>query len=259
MSREYRTIRNAGIRAIDATDGGAPGVTLQAITPNIVDDYGSVFTPDCFDRSIEERGPVLCWAHNWADPIGHPVGYETGDGGPRVSFEYDDFDAVPRAKQANSQVRSGTIRDCSVGFSNTKRRDPTDDELAQWPGVREVIFEADLDEISLVLRGAVPGAQVVAYRGAGQRAVTVPIDAVTELARKVNAGEITEDEAHTALELLSVDDGDGQGEEGGEGEPSGDDGAAADEALDTLEADADAALASSAAVTGRSRRRGARR
>jgi len=239
MSREYRTIRNAGIRAIDATGDGAPGVTLQAITPNIVDDYGSVFTPDCFDRSLEERGPVLCWAHNWADPIGHPVRYDTGDSGPTVSFEYDDFDAVPRAKQANAQVRSGTIQDCSVGFSNTKRRDPTDDELVMWPGCREVIFEADLDEVSLVLRGAVPGAKVVAYRS-GERAVTVPIDAVTELARKVNAGELTEEDALTALDLLGVDDDQGDDDEGADG--GGAAGALADAALDELEAAADAAL-----------------
>ena len=248
MSREYRTIRNAGIRA---TDDGAPGVTLQAITPYIVDDYGSVFTHDCFDRSLRERPPVLCWSHDWADPIGHPVGYETGDGGPRVSFEYDDFDAVPRAKQANAQVRSRTIRDCSVGFSNAKRRDPTDDELAQWPGAREVIFDADLDEISLVLRGAVPGAKVVAYRS-GERAVTVPIDAVTELARRVNAGEITEAEAQVALGLLAVDDG-AAGDAAGD---SGDHGDQGDDAAATAAAEADAAADTALdTILGRSRLR----
>ena len=250
---EHRAIRGAEIRAV-TLDDGTPGVILQAITPNIVDDYGSVFTPDCFDRSLGQRAPVLCWAHDWSDPIGHATGHTTSDAGPRVSFAFDDFDAVPTARRAHAQVSSGTITDCSVGFSNTKRRDPTDDELQQWPGCREVIFEADLDEVSLVLRGAVPGAKVVAYR-TGQRAVTVPIDAVTELARKVNAGEITEAEAHTALELLSVDDGQGDTEDDGDddGDQGGQDDDAAD-ALDAIEAAADAAL------DGRSRlRRGARR
>ncbi len=245
---EHRAIRGAEIRAV-TLDDGTPGVILQAITPNIVDDYGSVFTPDCFDRSLGQRAPVLCWAHDWSDPIGHATGHTTSDAGPRVSFAFDDFEAVPTARRAHAQVSSGTITDCSVGFSNTKRRDPTDDELAQWPGVREVIFEADLDEVSLVLRGAVPGAKVVAYRGAGQRAVTVPIDAVTELARKVNAGELTEEDAMTALDLLGVDDD--QADDDGEGDDDGGvAGALADAALDELEAAADAAL------DGRTRRLG---
>lgn len=237
MTTERRTVHGAELRAVTLEDG-APGVVLQAITPNIVDDYGSVFTPDCFDRSLSERAPVLCWSHDWSDPIGHATGHTTGDAGPRVSFAFDDFDAVPQARRAHAQVASGTITDCSVGFSNTKRRDPTDDELQRWPGCREVIFDADLDEVSLVLRGAVPGAKVVAYRS-GERVASVPIDAVTELARKVNAGEISEDEAQTALGLLAVDVEDQDGDDGGEADPVAVEAdaaadAAAAEALDSI-------------------------
>jgi len=249
MTIEHRALRAAQIRAV--TEGGEHFIDLQIITPNVVDDYGSVWMEDCFDRSLDERMPTLAWAHDWSEPIGRGISWSRQPGeGPVVRFRLDDFDAVPTARRAFAQVQSGTIDDCSVGFSNTARRDPTADELAKWPTAREIIESADDDEVSLVLRGAVPGAKVVAYRS-GQRAVTVPIDAVTELARKVNAGEITEEEAHTALELLSIDDGqgeDGSHDDGGQGDDE------ATEALDALEAAADAAL------DGRSRlRRGARR
>ena len=245
MTIEHRAIRGAQIRAV--AEGGEHFIDLQIITPNVVDDYGSVWMEDCFDRSLDERMPTLAWAHDWSEPIGRGVSWSREPGeGPVVRFRLDDFDAVPTARRAFAQVQSGTIDDCSVGFSNTARRDPTEAERQQWPGAREVIESADDDEVSLVLRGAVPGAKVVAYRS-GERAVTVPIDAVTELARKVNAGELTEEDALTALDLLGVDDdqADDEGADGG-----GAAGALADAALDELEAAADAAL------DGRTRRLG---
>ena len=248
MTIEHRAIRGAQIRAV--TEDGQHFIDLQIITPNVVDDYGSVWMEDCFDRSLDERMPTLAWAHDWSEPIGRGVSWSREPGeGPVVRFRLDDFDAVPTARRAFAQVQSGTIDDCSVGFSNTQRRDPTGDEVTKWPGVREVIESADDDEVSLVLRGAVPGAKVVAYRS-GERAVTVPIDAVTELARRVNAGELTEEDALTALDLLGVDDG---GEDDTHDDDDDDDGAgdaAADAALDELEAAADAAL------DGRTRRLG---
>ena len=241
---EHRAIRGAQIRAV--TENGEHFIDLQIITPYVVDDYGSVWMEDAFDRSLDERMPTLAWAHDWSEPIGRGVAWTRQPGeGPVVRFRLDDFDAVPTARRAYAQVQSGTIDDCSVGFSNTKRRDPTDDELQKWRGAREIIVDADDDEVSLVLRGAVPGAKVVAYRS-GERVASVPIDAVTELARKVNAGEISEDEAQTALGLLAVDvddhtDGDGtegDGEGGGpdpvavEADAAAD--AAAAEALDSI-------------------------
>lgn len=161
MNREHR----GGLVEIRATDvAGKPGVTLHAIRPGVVDDYGSLWSADAFDAALGTRLPVLCWSHDWTDPLGPAVGYRTGPDGPDVDFVFSDFDAVPQARRAHAQVMDGTIVDCSVGFSNTRRRDPTPEEVAQYPGVREVILSADLDEISLVMRGAVPGAKVLAVR-----------------------------------------------------------------------------------------------
>lgn len=191
--------RRAEIRAADI--GGRPGVTLKIITPYVVDDYGSVFMPDTFDESLQTRGPALVWAHEWEEPLGPYADHRADtDGAPIVDFAFSDFEAVPQARRAHSQVGDGTIRDCSVGFCNTVRRPPTEDEIKLWPGVREVITKADLDEVSLVLRGAVPGAKVLSMRSGGQ----VSIDAVVELARRVSAGELTDAEARAALDLLGV-------------------------------------------------------
>lgn len=156
--REVRRARVAPASDIAHT------VTLHAIRPGVVDDYGSVWMADAFDESLARRLPALAWAHDWAQPIGRGIDYATSSDGPAITFAFDDFEDVPAARRAWSQVRSGTITDCSVGFSRVTRRPPTDDELRRWPGAKEIILKADLDEVSLVLRGAVPGAEVLSVR-----------------------------------------------------------------------------------------------
>ena len=213
MTIEHRTFRNVEIRATDQRGpNGRPVVTLRAITPGVVDDYGSVWLPDTFDEAMQARiaadpddTPALCWAHRWDDPIGHGIAYRATANGPDVDFEFDDFDAVPRAKQAEAQVRSKTIRDCSVGFFDVQRRDPTDEERQQYPGVTEIIEKADLDEVSLVLRGAVPGAKVLAMRSA-QGDASLDADAFFEISRKVAAKEMSLEEGQAAIALLAVPD-----------------------------------------------------
>jgi HK97 family phage prohead protease len=246
---ERRTFRNVEVRATDKKGpNGRPIVTLRAITPYVVDDYGSVWLPHTFDAAMEARmaadphdTPALCWAHDWTDPIGHGVDYRKSADGPEIDFELDEFDAVPRARQADAQVRSKTIRDCSVGFFDAKRREPTDEERVRWPGVIEVMESADLDETSLVLRGAVPGAKVAGIRGA-----KVDLDALVEIAKRKAAGEMTDEEARAAVELLT------EAEEitPAKVEPKIDDAPGIDH--DQLDADADAVLDM---VLGRSGRR----
>ena len=199
MNRETRR----GIAEVRAAEvNGRPGVTLHAIKPYVVDDYGSLWMPDTFDASLAERMPTLCWAHEWEDPLGPATGYRTSPEGPEVDFVFSDFDAVPSARRAHAQVSDGTIQDCSVGFSGAKRRDPSEEEIAKYPGIREVIYEATLDEISLVLRGAVPGAKVLAVRSA-RTGEQVDLDAVVAIAAKKAAGEIDQATADEALAMLS--------------------------------------------------------
>jgi HK97 family phage prohead protease len=194
--RERRMIPSE-IRAVENGDGHE--IILHCIKPGIVDDYGSMWDPHTFDESIEERMPTLVWSHDWSEPLGPGIDYELGDEGPEIRFGLDDFDAVPMARRAWVQTRSGTIRDCSVGFSNTKRRDPTDEEREAHPDIKEYIHKATLDEVSLVLRGAVPGAKVLSVRD-GE---TVPKPVVARLMARLGAGEIDLADALTELKVYS--------------------------------------------------------
>lgn len=245
---EYRNAPNVerrnGVGEIRAVgdDTGTPGVTLRAIRPGVVDDYGSVWMADCFDEALSQRLPALVWAHNWSDPIGRGVDYRTSSEGPDVIFEFDDFDAVPQARRAYVQTKSGTIRDCSVGFSVPQggRRDPTPEEVKRWPGVREVIERAELDEVSLVLRGAVPGAKVLAVRSGDQ----MPVATAGELLAQLAAGSITLEDALRTARESAVPASDAGGEEelppAGDEKPPGE----VDEAeIDAANAAADEALA----------------
>jgi HK97 family phage prohead protease len=198
MKPKNRQRRRMGeVRAVEVD--GRPGVTLKVITPGVVDDYGTVWLPDVFDESLAARGPVLAWAHDWSDPLGPMTDYRTGEGGPEIDFVFSDFEAVPQARRAHAQVADGTIRDCSVGFMRSEWRDATDTDKETWPGVREVITKAALDEVSLVLRGAVPGAEVLAVRSG-----ELDTDAFMEIARRKAAGELTDAEAKAAVELLAA-------------------------------------------------------
>lgn len=237
MNREVRR----GLAEIRATEiDGKPGVTLHAIRPGVVDDYGSLWQPDTFDASLARRLPTLCWAHQWEEPLGPAVAFRTGDDGPEVDFVFSDFDAVPMARRAHAQVLDGTIRDCSVGFWNARRRDPTGDERTRYPGIREVIESADLDEVSLVLRGAVPGAKVMSVRSGA-----IDLDAVVEIARRKASGELSAAEAQAALDLLAGSGASGSttGQDGGETGSGDEPPAEVVELDDALAAEVDAALA----------------
>lgn len=195
-----------------------PDGTLEvlAVAYDVVDDYGSVWAPGVFERSAAERLPVIAWAHSWTDPIGRALGYRDATEGAYFAARLDIGGAVPRADQAFQQMSPGpngeppTLTDVSVGFLVPEggRRTPTDEERAKWPGVKEVITEAILDEISVVLRGAVPGAMIMAGSVRDARGQIVPTDSVVAMAKRVHAGELTEAEAKVALALISDADPD---------------------------------------------------
>ena len=199
MQHEMRRAPGSEVRITE--EDGNRYLTVRAITPGVVDDYGSLWDPHTFDASAESRMPTLTWGHDWTEPIGRAVDYTPSDDGPTLRFRVDDHPDVPQARRAIAQVESGTLDDVSVGFSGTRRRDPTDDERAAYPGVLEVIEQANLDEVALVLRGAVPGAKVLQLRSG-----KVEGNLVVDLAKQVAAGELSNDEAVAALRLATQAD-----------------------------------------------------
>lgn len=62
------------------------------------------------------------------------------------------------------------------------------------------MLEAGMDELSLVIRAAVVGAQM---RGVRSQRGPVDLDAVVAIAKQKAAGELTEEEAQAAVDLLA--------------------------------------------------------
>lgn len=215
------------VRAV-AEDGT---IEVLAVVWGVVDDYGTRFVKGAFTESIEARLPTIAWAHDWSEPVGRAVSYRETDEGLFITARLDIGQGIARADQAYAQLKSGTLDDVSIGFWRLADRTAED-------GVTE-ITEGDLDEVSVVLRGAVPGAKVMAVRSA-RTGEMIAVDSVVAIAEKVAAGEISQAAADEALRLLSSPGT-------GAPPPTADTGAGGEPdplpELVAAEADADAALA----------------
>jgi len=239
VNLERRTV-HAEVRTSD----DSPGLfEAKVMRYDVLDDYRTVFDPEVFRESLEERLPRITWGHDWADVLGQYVDYkDTREHLELVGqLDLDMIDgtatpAVPRAHQARAQLRSRTITDFSVGFRRTKDGVYKDDD-----GV-EHFRSARLDEVALVLAGAVPGTELLAVRNTKmvrtQAGLVVPEETVVSLAKLIAAGELTREEANIALDLAagqagspgpeSSSDGLGGAGEGNAAEPDPLDGDAAD-------------------------------
>lgn len=222
-SREVRAIR-AEIRAPEDKPGLFEAVVMRYGT---VDDYDTVFDPGVFAKSLETRLPRLTWGHNWAELIGRVVDYKDTDETLTVVGQLSDFDAVPRARQAYAQMLDGTIDNFSVGFRRNSTREVDG---------RTHFTESTLDEVALVLAGAVPDTELVAVRSIGLPVSRRRVDEtlVIDLGKQVAAGSLTHAEALAALDLAAGVDLSGMAPHV---EPEGDDGS---EPPDPALAEADA-------------------
>lgn len=187
-----RETRTGEVRA--ATDEGV--IEVLAVAYGITDDYGTQFQRGTFTDSLEERLPVIAWGHDWTEPIGRATGYRETDEGLYLTARLDIGKGIARADQAHEQLRSGTLTDVSVGFMRVSSETPD-------PDGPTIITRAELDEVSVVLRGAVPGAKVLAVRSARSGEV-VDLAAVEAIAARVVAGEITREQADEMARLLSA-------------------------------------------------------
>lgn len=186
---EYRDAPPGSIRMDDAQKGR---VETTVCTYGVVDAFNTRWAPGVFARDLEIHKPPMVWGHNWTDPIGALVDYSDSATNLRTIHQLDDFDAVPRARQAYSQLKSGTIRDASFGFK-LYRDEPDKEDRSIFNQL-----EARLDEVSPVLRGAVPGSGVTSVR-------SVSASDVIRLARSLEDGEMTLEEALEAVNLAASD------------------------------------------------------
>lgn len=157
VALETTSARPGGIRA----GAGTGRFEAIAVRYNVIDDYNTSFVPGCFTEGLQKRLPRICWSHSWAEPIGRVISYTDSATELRIIAQLDLDDAVPTAQRAWAQLKSGTIVDVSVGFARLADQPDPDNK-----GVTR-ITRATLDEVSLVLVGAVPGAVVVGTRARG--------------------------------------------------------------------------------------------
>jgi HK97 family phage prohead protease len=191
MKIEHRAM-TAEVRTSDSDPGLFEAVVLRY---GVVDTYNTTFDPGCFRESLEERLPRITWGHDWKDVIGRYVDHKDDRDALTLVGQLDDFDAVPRAKQAHAQLRSGTIDQFSVGF----HRKPGGTKMVEE---REHFTNAGLDEAALVLSGSVPGTKLVSVRAAGMTVMRqVPEDYLDHLAEMVESGKMTKDRALIAIDL----------------------------------------------------------
>lgn len=244
-----RRVYHTEFRDVKGSNGRQKWAT--AVTYNTVDDYGTLWVPGVFDEALDTRMPTILYGHDWGN-LDHVLGKgidhrqtpdDVGPAGVDVLIEFDDPEFVPMVRQALWQVNNKTLRDVSVGFEREEWR--TRDKLSddeKTTGAEEAMVKAGMDELSIVVRGAVTGAQL---RTKGKRMAAIDLDAVLELGRRQLAGEITKEEAQAAIGLLAAEP-EAPTKSEGVAEPTEEETAAAA----ALDAEADAALAS----IGRSRR-----
>lgn len=202
MSGIERRTFHSQFRAADGKGGRRRWAT--AVTYNTVDDYGTLWRTGCFDAALRERMPVILYGHDW-ESLDHVLGRgvdfrqtpaAVGPPGVDVLIEFADPAKVPAAELAMNLLDERVLTDVSVGFVRrkwAKRDELTPAELQL--GAEEAIITAGMDELSLVVRGAVVGAQMRKRPGAARTAGRSVAELQLDLAR----GRITPAEYRAAV------------------------------------------------------------
>lgn len=195
MRTETRTAEIVEVRGPGTDKPDArPGFTAKLVSYGVPDTYRTSWTKGVFTRALEQRAAVgasipVVWDHNWADPVGQVVAYRDEQDGFYGDVEFDDFDAVPRAKQAYAQMQPNpttgkpTMGQFSFAFARGEEEEDTEHR-----GVMKQTSVEKVQEFSIVLNGSVPGTGVQATRSApGGR-----VDARTaaSIAARMAAGEL---------------------------------------------------------------------
>lgn len=121
-----------------------------------VDSAKDLLVKGCFSKSINERGPqsstnrkiAFFWMHNPNDPIGKILNIWEEEDGAYADVQLSDFDAVPNAKRAWSQLNDGSINQFSFGFTYVWDKCEYDEEQDAF-----IVREVKLYEISVVSLG----------------------------------------------------------------------------------------------------------
>jgi HK97 family phage prohead protease len=163
-----REARKSLAVSVKAADADAGTVTALVSAFGVVDSYDEEIMPGAFEKSLEQFGddpiPIL-WNHQWGVMDAHLAeakGEET-DEGLVVTMQFDMDD--PTSVKAFRLLKSRRIKEFSIGGfepADGIRRVEKDGEIV-WQ-----IYEFELVEISLVLRGANPETRLIDVKSAAE-------------------------------------------------------------------------------------------
>jgi HK97 family phage prohead protease len=163
--REAR--KSFGITLKDADDDLGRVVALVSAF-GVVDDQDEELMPGAFKDALERRGEFpfpFMWHHKWDDLGAHLGGFigEETDEGLVITIDFDMDD--PDGKKAYRLVKSGRVREFSIGGF-----EPSGSVRLEKRGARDVwaVYEFDLVEVSLVLRGSNPETRVIDVKSAAE-------------------------------------------------------------------------------------------
>ncbi len=181
-------------RSLEIQDVSEDGrnFTAMAVRYGVKDSFSTIFDRGCFNDSLGQRLPTITFGHSWADIVGRAKSWEDTDEGLIIHARLSDPEAVPRARQLMAQLRDGDIDDVSVGFSVDDEGQKRDEE-----GVTHFV-RATLDELAIVLKGAVPGARVLAVRSSPTAVIRA--ETAGQICARLETGQITLREALQELE-----------------------------------------------------------
>lgn len=190
MPVEFRTAIGGTVKDVDETKRQV----LVEFPHEQVDTFRTTFGPDCFRASFATRPPAVCWQHDMKEPIGRTISAQVTHLANELIGQLSDFDAVPLARRAFTQIRDGSLTDTSFGFVRE-----SDEPHPEHRGVTR-ITKALMHEWSPVTVGSIPGARVVGTRAESQGELTVPD--LDEILRLRAAELITPEQAQAALAKL---------------------------------------------------------
>ncbi len=135
------------------------------------DSYGDIIMPGAFTKTIEKRKESghpfpLCFNHDFDKVIGACNTVEEREQGPYIEADFLD---TQLGQDVRKMVLSGAIYQFSFAYDVLDRRDPTEEETKN--GVKNVLTEVEVYEVSVVTVPANQNAQVTEIKSAIETAV----------------------------------------------------------------------------------------
>jgi HK97 family phage prohead protease len=201
-----REARKSCAMSLKATNDETGQFTALVSVFGVVDSYDEVVMPGAFTSSLERFGddPIpLMWNHQWG-ALGAHLGGATGvqtDEGLEITgqFDMDDPDAV----KAYRLLKSKRIREFSIGgFEPAEgiRREKLDGRDV-W-----AVYEFELVEVSLVLRGANPETRLIDVKSAGELVAARDADDLAATNAAEGGADTTTGDAAQADASAATDD-----------------------------------------------------